>query len=98
MQENLAHNHFPHYYTRHIVEGQAPSELDRLYDIYKELGTREPSTLEQAQAISKNIRAEKGHLDEDALQELDTISLRNREKFLRIVQLKQESTAVYTTR
>lgn len=80
------------------MELQAPGEVGRLYDVYTELGTREPSTLEQARAVIENIRAEKGHLDEDALQELDTISPRNREKFLRIVQLKQESEAAYTTR
>ncbi|KAJ4318583.1 hypothetical protein N0V94_004361 [Neodidymelliopsis sp. IMI 364377] len=79
------------------MEDQAPGELGRLYDVYKELGTREPSTLEQARAVIENIRAEKGHLDEDALRELDTISPRNREKLLRIVQLKQESEAAYTT-
>ncbi|KAH9866598.1 hypothetical protein J1614_008290 [Plenodomus biglobosus] len=79
------------------MEGQAPGEFGRLYDVYEELGTREPSTLEQAQAVIENIRAEKGHLDKDALRELDTISPRNREKFLRIVQLKQESEAAYTT-
>lgn len=80
------------------MEGQAPGEFGRLYDVYKELGTREPSTLEQARAVIEYIRAEKGYLDEDALRELDTISPRIREQVLRIVQLKQEYEAGYTTR
>lgn len=80
------------------MEGQAPGEFGRLCDVFEKLGTREPSTLEQARAVIENIRAEKGHLDEDALRELETISPRNREKLLRIVQLKQESEAAYTTR
>lgn len=42
------------------MEGQAPGEFGRLYDVYKELVMREPSTLEQAQAVIENIRAENG--------------------------------------
>ncbi|UPX10550.1 uncharacterized protein EKO05_0001202 [Ascochyta rabiei] len=79
------------------MEDQAPGAFGRLYDVYTELGTREPSTLEQAQAVIEYIRTEKGYLDKDILRELDTISPRNRERLLRIVQLKQESEAAYTT-
>ncbi|KAH6642718.1 hypothetical protein C7974DRAFT_469017 [Boeremia exigua] len=97
LQQNLIHNHYPHSCAGHKMEGQAPGEFGRLYDVYKELGTREPSTLEQARAVIEYIRAEKGYLDEDALRELDTISPRIREQVLRIVQLKQEYEAGYTT-
>ncbi|KAH7082057.1 hypothetical protein FB567DRAFT_581505 [Paraphoma chrysanthemicola] len=79
------------------MDGDAPGEFGRLYEIYKQLGSREPSTVEEAQAVIEYIRAEKGHLDDGALRELDTVSPRTRERLLRIVQLKQESEAAYTT-
>ncbi|KAH7070360.1 hypothetical protein BKA63DRAFT_605622 [Paraphoma chrysanthemicola] len=79
------------------MEDEAPGEYGRLYEVYKQLGTREPSTPEQARAVIEYIRAEKGHLDDEALRELNTVSRRTRERLIRIVQLKQESEAAYTT-
>lgn len=41
------------------MELQAPGEFGRLYDVYTELGTREPSTLEQARAVISRTYAQK---------------------------------------
>lgn len=62
------------------------------------LGDREPSTTLEAQAVIESIRAEKGHLDEETLHELNSISDRSRQNVLRIVELKKETEAAYTRR
>lgn len=64
------------------MDEEAPGEYGRLYEVYKQLGTREPSTADEAQAVVEYIRAEKGHLDDGALRELDTVSPRTRERLL----------------
>ncbi|KAF2023979.1 hypothetical protein EK21DRAFT_118224 [Setomelanomma holmii] len=67
--------------------------LSRLYGVFEKLGDREPTTLEEAQAVIENISAEKGHLDKDTLRGLESLPPRSRERLLRIVELK----AKYTT-
>jgi hypothetical protein len=72
--------------------------LGRHYEVYRQLGNREPSTAIEAQAVIENIRVEKGHLDADTLRELDTLTQRTRETILKIVKSKRETEADYTTK
>jgi hypothetical protein len=46
----------------------------------------------------KIIRAEKGHLDDETLQELNILDARTKERLLRIINLKRETEAAHTTR
>jgi hypothetical protein len=80
------------------MEVEHAGDLSRLYNVFAQLGNREPSTLIEAQAVIENIRAEKGHLDEETSRELDKLPPRSRERLLRIVELKQETEAAYTTK
>jgi hypothetical protein len=72
--------------------------LSRHCDVFRQLGDREPINSTEAQAVVENIRAEKGHLDDESLQELNTLGPRTRERLLRIINLKRETEAVYTTK
>lgn len=72
--------------------------LGRYSDVLAQLGDREPSSLIEAQAVIENIRAEKGYLDNETLQDLRTINEQSRKKILHLVQLKRETEAAYTTR
>ncbi|KAF2183099.1 hypothetical protein K469DRAFT_690218 [Zopfia rhizophila CBS 207.26] len=62
------------------------------------LGDREPSTVLEAQAVIESIRAEKGYLDEETLQDLNSIRDSSRQNILRIIEQKQEMEAAYTRR
>jgi hypothetical protein len=66
-------------------------------DIFRQLGDREPSTIVQAQSVIENIRAEKGYLDDEVLRELHGNSQRTQDVIFKIVQLKRETEAAYTT-
>jgi hypothetical protein len=72
--------------------------VSRHRDVFKQLGNREPTTAIEAQAIIENIRAKKGHLDDRALQEVNTLSPEVRETILRIVESNRETEAAYTTK
>ena len=66
--------------------------------VLAQLGNREPSLLSEAQAVIEGIRAEKGYLNADVLQELDSLKPETRDYLLRIVEQKKETEAAYTTR
>jgi hypothetical protein len=72
--------------------------LGRHSEVFRRLGNDEPATTLQTQAVIENIRAEKGYLDDEILQDLHRIGQRSRERLLRIVQLKRETEAAYTTK
>jgi hypothetical protein len=72
--------------------------LSRHCDVFRQLGDREPVTSTEAQAVIENIRAEKGYLDDETLQELNTLGSRTKERLLRIINLKRETEAAYTTK
>ena len=74
------------------------SALNKHCDVFKDLGDREPLTPIEAQAVIENIRAEKGHLDRETLRELHTLGQRSQERLLRVVKLKRETEAAYTTK
>lgn len=63
-----------------------------------QLGDREPASLIEAQAVIENIRAEKGYLDSETLQDLRQISEQSQKKILNLAKLKRETEAAYTTR
>lgn len=67
-------------------------------EIYSNLGNREPQTSIEAQAVIEHIRAEKGHLDQESLDQLHTLSPHVEERLLRIVNAKRETEAAYTIR
>lgn len=72
--------------------------LGRHSDVLAQLGDREPANLIEAQAVIENIRAEKGYLDNETLQDLCNINEQSRKKILHLVRLKRETEAAYTTR
>jgi hypothetical protein len=80
------------------MHGTGLGHLSGHWDVFKQLGDREPTTAIEAQAVIENIRAEKGHLDDQAVQEVNTLSRPVRETILRIVELKRETEAAYTTK
>jgi hypothetical protein len=66
--------------------------------VLAQLGDREPSTLLEAKAIIEGIRAEKGYLDADTMDDLSSIRAQSRDNILRIVEQKRETEAAYTKR
>jgi hypothetical protein len=72
--------------------------LGRHGDVFRELGDREPANSIEAQAIIENIREDKGYLDDETLQDLHTLGQRSQDRLLRIVKLKRETEAAYTTK
>jgi hypothetical protein len=80
------------------MDGNSLECLNRHWGVFKQLSNREPTTAIEARAVVENIRAEKGHLDDQALQEVNTLSVPVRETLLRIVELKRETEAAYTTK
>lgn len=72
--------------------------LSRHSDLLAQLGDREPASLIEAQAVIENIRAEKGYLDSETLQDLHKINEQSRKKILHLVELKRKTEAAYTTR
>lgn len=67
-------------------------------DVLEELGDKEPRKPAEAQAVIGKIREEKGHLDPDVLQELDSMTPKFRRLFLRMMHQKRETEAAYTMR
>jgi hypothetical protein len=80
------------------MDGEMVDALNKHDEIFKNLGDREPQTVIEAQAVLENIRAEKGHLDAETLRELHSLRAQTQERLLRIVQLKRETEAAYTTK
>jgi hypothetical protein len=80
------------------MDSDLAGSLSRDCDVFRQLGDREPANLTEAQAFIENIRAEKGHLDDETLQELNNFDARTKERLLRIINLKRETKAAYTTR
>ncbi|ORY18241.1 hypothetical protein BCR34DRAFT_596464 [Clohesyomyces aquaticus] len=70
--------------------------VGRHREILEQLGDREPSTILEAQAVLEGIRAEKGYLDLDTLQDLASIRAQSRNNILRIIEQKKETEAAYT--
>jgi hypothetical protein len=67
-------------------------------DVLERLGDREPMTELEAQAVLEDIRASKGYLDEDTLQDLSRMRDSSRQYIQRIVDSFQETAAAYTKR
>ncbi|KAJ4304776.1 hypothetical protein N0V90_000304 [Kalmusia sp. IMI 367209] len=65
-------------------------------EILEELGSREPATTLEAQAVLESIRIAKGYLDEETLQDLYTIRDRSRRTILDLVEKSRETEAAYT--
>jgi hypothetical protein len=80
------------------MDGDLAGSLSRDCDVFRQLGDHEPANLTEAQAVIENIRAEKGHLDDETLQELNILDARTKERLLRMINLKRETEAAYTTR
>ena len=77
---------------------EAKQALAKHGAILERLGDREPSRIIEAQAIIENIRVEKGYLDEDLLEDLNSLRDGNRKRVERIFELKRRTEAAYTTR
>jgi hypothetical protein len=80
------------------MDGDLVASLSRHCDVFRQLSDREPVNSTEAQAVIENIRAEKGYLDDETLEELNTLGPRTKERLLRIINLKRETEAAYTTR
>ncbi|KAH8704618.1 hypothetical protein GQ44DRAFT_777898 [Phaeosphaeriaceae sp. PMI808] len=70
--------------------------FNRHGEVFRKLGDKEPSTRVEAQAVIENIRAEKGYLDEETLQELSTLRQQSQDRLHRIIELKRQTEAAYT--
>ena len=67
-------------------------------DVLEKLGEREPSTEFEARAVLEDIRASKGYLDEETLQDISRMRESSKEHIRGIVDSFQETVAAYTTR
>jgi hypothetical protein len=67
-------------------------------EVLEKLGDREPSTELEAQAVLEGIRASKGYLDEETLQDISRMRESSRQHIQGIVDSFQETVAAYTKR
>jgi hypothetical protein len=67
-------------------------------EVLEKLGDREPSTEFEAQAVLEGIRASKGYLDEETLQDISRMRESSRQHIQGIVDSFQETVAAYTKR
>jgi hypothetical protein len=67
-------------------------------DVLEKLGDREPSTESEAQAVLEGIRASKGYLDEETLEDISRMRESSRQHIQEIVDSFQETVAAYTKR
>ena len=65
-------------------------------DVLEKLGDREPSTEFEAQAVLEGIRASKGYLDEETLQDVSRMRESSKQHMQGVVDLFQETVAAYT--
>lgn len=72
--------------------------VERHIDVLSQLGDKEPSSQIENQAVNEHIRAEKGYLDLDVIQDLEALKPENRDYLLRLVEPKKQTEAAYTTR
>lgn len=70
----------------------------RYKEALENLGTREPSTEFEADAILDGIRVEKGYLDEETLVDVQAMRNSSRQTILRLVEKGKETEAAYTKR
>ena len=67
-------------------------------EVLEKLGDQEPSTEFEAQAVLEGIRASKGYLDEETLQDISRMRESSRQHIQGIVDSFQETVAAYTKR
>ncbi|KAF2875580.1 hypothetical protein BDV95DRAFT_278391 [Massariosphaeria phaeospora] len=72
------------------------STIAKYKEVLERLGDGEPTSALEAKAVIESIRADKGHLDDETLQDLQSIRDRSRQNILRIIELKRETEAAYT--
>jgi hypothetical protein len=75
-----------------------PFPVERYTDVLKRLGDDEPSCQLETWAVIEDIKVKKGYLDENVLQDMNALKPENREILLRVVELKRNTEASYTTR
>jgi hypothetical protein len=75
-----------------------PLILSKHKAVLETLGDGEPSTELEAQAVLEDIRAAKGYLDKETLQDVSRMPDRSKQNIQRIVDSLQETAAVYTKR
>jgi hypothetical protein len=68
------------------------------HDVLKQLRDGEPSNLLETEAVIEDIRDKKGYLDPDAMQLVEAMPARNRDKILRAIKQMKETEANYTRR
>lgn len=74
------------------------SDLTQHGAVLDQLGDREPSTIQEAQAVLEDIRARKGILDDETVYHLNFIPERNRRLIQRNLDALRETEAAYTRR
>ncbi|KAF2704317.1 hypothetical protein K504DRAFT_507325 [Pleomassaria siparia CBS 279.74] len=72
------------------------SLVGRHCDVLKRLGDGEPSTLLEAEAVIEEIREEKGYLDSETIQHVNSIPNQSRDKVWRRIEKSKENEAAYT--
>jgi len=75
-----------------------PLVFSRFKAVLERLGDREPSTELEAQAALEDIRAARGYLDKETLQDVCRMPERSKQHIKRIVDSLQETAAAYTKR
>jgi hypothetical protein len=75
-----------------------PFPVGKFTGVLKRLGDDEPSCQLETRAVIEAIKAEKGYLDEDVLQDLNALKPESREIVLRVIEQKRKTEAAYTTR
>jgi hypothetical protein len=72
--------------------------LSKHHKLFKQLGTSEPTTTIEAEAVLEHIREEKGYIDPDFEQALNGLAPLYREKVFKFLLSKKKTEAAYTKR
>jgi hypothetical protein len=75
-----------------------PFPVGRYTEVLEQLGDDEPSSLLETWAVIENIKLGKGYLDENVLQDLNTLRPETRETMFRFIEQTRKIEAAYTTR
>jgi hypothetical protein len=72
--------------------------VGKLDSILEQLGTNQPGTFLEAQAIVENIRIKKGYLGQDFLKDIEQLRSEHQNYILQSLEDKRATEAAYTTR
>ena len=80
------------------MEPASSVAVGKLDGVLQQLGSNQPGTFLEAQAIVENIRIKKGYLDPDFLKDIEQLRPEHQNFILQSFEDKRATEAAYTTR